>query len=206
MIQWYFNEDRFSTWFRKHRNSPNIPEREFSGCLDPLSRQSICFLPAFLYLLFRTGSPGLADLVCLALSLLLTISKEDSLTGQISPEWNVGLAALGLAWQVCFFLLKGELWRAGEVFPGFLPGFLCLIVYGISGGRGIGGGDIKLLFAGGFFLGSDSMKMLFHVCLAVLLIQSFLRLQGKGGRTFALGPYLAAGIGLVMVIRTGRLC
>lgn len=68
---------------------------------------------------------------------------------------------------------------------------------------GFGGGDIKLLFAGGFFLGWKRMVVgAFLGFLAGGVYGIFLLVSKKKGRRdqFAFGPFLCAGMAAAMVV------
>jgi len=66
------------------------------------------------------------------------------------------------------------------------------LLYLLSKGRAIGGGDIKLMAASGFFLGMEKgiAAAIIGLTLAVLVQGAFLRNRNA---PFALIPYLTAG-------------
>lgn len=127
---------------------------------------------------------------CLMTSALLTLSLIDWRTYEIPPGINGFLFILGVAAAV---LDRGNLLShlAGMV---CVSGFLG-ILYLISRGRAIGGGDIKLMFACGLILG---WKQIILASLLGCIIGSVIhliriRVQGEG-HVLAMGPYLSAGI------------
>lgn len=80
-----------------------------------------------------------------------------------------------------------------------VSGFL-LLLYLITKGRGIGGGDIKLMAAAGLLLGWK------HIILALILgciigsvIHIILMKVSDKGRMLAFGPYLSVGIVISML-------
>lgn len=127
---------------------------------------------------------------CLMTSALLTLSLIDWRTYEIPPGINGFLFILGVAAAV---LDRGNLLShlAGMV---CVSGFLG-ILYLISRGRAIGGGDIKLMFACGLILGWKQIILAFLLgCIIGSVIHLIhIRVQGEG-HVLAMGPYLSAGI------------
>ena len=70
-----------------------------------------------------------------------------------------------------------------------------LIIYLVSKGRGIGGGDVKLMAAAGLLLGWKlALLALMAGCLYGSVIHiARMKISGEG-RVLAMGPYLSAGI------------
>lgn len=129
-------------------------------------------------------------LSCLLLSALLALSIIDWKTFEI-PLWiNLSIALLGAVST----LLHLDRW------PLHVLGFFCVstllwLVYLLTKGRGIGGGDIKLMAAAGLFLGWKLVLTAFLFgCLYASVIQILRMKLTKAGSTFAMGPYLSAGI------------
>ena len=82
----------------------------------------------------------------------------------------------------------------------YLIGFICvsgflLVLFYATKGRGIGGGDIKLMAAAGLFLGWKLCLLAFFFgCLYGSVIHiARMKLSGEG-KVLAMGPYLSAGI------------
>lgn len=74
------------------------------------------------------------------------------------------------------------------------------LIYLITKGRGIGGGDIKLLAVCGLMLGWKLILLAFMLgALAASIIHPLRMLISKSGRVLALGPYLAFGIFVTML-------
>ena len=69
------------------------------------------------------------------------------------------------------------------------------IIYIVSKGRGIGGGDVKLMAAAGLLLGWKlALLALMAGCLYGSVIHiARMKISGEG-RVLAMGPYLSAGI------------
>lgn len=127
---------------------------------------------------------------CLMTSALLTLSLIDWRTYEIPLGINVFLFILGVAAAV---LDRGNLLShlAGMV---CVSGFLG-ILYLISRGRAIGGGDIKLMFACGLILGWKLIILAFLLGCIIGSVIHLVRIRVQGeGHVLAMGPYLSAGI------------
>lgn len=127
---------------------------------------------------------------CLMTSALLTLSLIDWHTYEIPPGINAFLLILGVAAAV---LDRGNLLShlAGMV---CVSGFLG-ILYLISRGRAIGGGDIKLMFACGLILGWKQIILAFLLGCIIGSVIHLIRIRVQGeGHVLAMGPYLSAGI------------
>lgn len=127
---------------------------------------------------------------CLMTSALLTLSLIDWRTYEIPPGINAFLFILGVTAAV---LDRGNLLShlAGMV---CISGFLG-ILYLISRGRAIGGGDIKLMFACGLILGWKQIILAFLLGCIIGSVIHLIRIRVQGeGHVLAMGPYLSAGI------------
>jgi len=75
-----------------------------------------------------------------------------------------------------------------------VSGFL-LILYLVTKGRGIGGGDIKLMAAAGLFLGWKNCILAFIIGCVLGSVIHLIRMKvSNKDHVLAFGPYLAAGI------------
>lgn len=127
-------------------------------------------------------------------SLLFGIAVIDFLSYEIPPVLNGMVACLGFV-KIATDLQHWPLYVAGSL----LGGGIFLMVYLVTGKRGIGGGDIKLMAAAGLVLGvSKIFPALFLGCILAVLVQLPLKWFWKKNSTFALGPYLVVGIGLMV--------
>ena len=136
------------------------------------------------------GMDLLSLIYCLMTSALLTLSLIDWRTYEIPPGINAFLFILGVAAAV---LDRGNLLShlAGMV---CVSGFLG-ILYLISRGRAIGGGDIKLMFACGLILGWKLIILAFLLGCIIGSVIHLVRIRVQGeGHVLAMGPYLSAGI------------
>lgn len=170
-----------------------------SGCKAKISVQYplIEALNGLLWLLvFHVlGFTPLAALSCLLVSALLVLSVIDARTGEIPLGINIFILALGVAATVLG--LPALLSHIIGLFAISLPLYLIWI---ITRGRGIGGGDIKLMAVCGLFLGWKLIVLGFFLgCLAATLIHLALMLCKKAGRALPFGPYLSIGIFLALL-------
>ena len=137
----------------------------------------------------QKGFTAEALVFSLSVPVLLALSVIDLRTKRIPPGYPLFLFVLGLLGL--FFC--GDL-RDRLIGP-FSVGLLLWVVWLLTGGRAVGGGDVKLMAACGLLLGwRDAVTALFLGCLGALLIHPLrMKLSGEG-RVLALGPYLAAGV------------
>lgn len=127
---------------------------------------------------------------CFMASALLVLSIIDWRTYEIPFGINVFLFVLGVVMTI---LDRGNLAE-------HLIGMICVsgllgILYLLTGGRAIGGGDIKLMFACGLILGWKLILLAFFLGCIIGSVVHIIRMSvKKAGRMLAMGPYLSAGI------------
>ena len=127
---------------------------------------------------------------CFMASALLVLSVIDWRTYEIPFCLNVFLFVLGVAAVV---LDRGNLLD-------HLIGMVCVsglleVLYLVSGGRAIGGGDIKLMFDCGLILGWERIILAFLLGCVIGSVVHTVRIKvSKAGRMLAMGPYLSAGV------------
>jgi len=134
-------------------------------------------------------------LICITASTLLVLSVIDFRTYEIPPKINLVLLVLGLI-RMC---LDYQNWHV------YLVGFFCvsgflLLLYLITGGKAIGGGDIKLMAAAGLLLGWRNIILAFFLGCIIGSFLHLLRMKiSHADRVLAMGPYLSAGILLALL-------
>ena len=145
-------------------------------------------------------------LIALMGSALIALSVIDFRTYIIPPGINYFIMSLGLI-NVIYRLLR-YYFLADKNFRTFsnvnislyVIGFFAvsvplLLIYIISGGRAIGGGDIKLMAAGGLLIGWKKIVLaLFIGCLVGSIIHIARMKISKAEHVLAMGPYLSVGI------------
>ena len=129
-------------------------------------------------------------LVCLLISALLVLSIIDFRTYEIPFGINVCIFVLGVV-RVFLHLEQWETYLIGV----FAVSVVLLVIYLVTGGRGIGGGDVKLMAAAGLFLGWQLIIVAFFLGCFYGSVIHILRMKISGeGRVLAMGPYLSLGI------------
>lgn len=134
-------------------------------------------------------------LYCLTASALLVISVIDWRTFEIPASCNLFLLALGV---IFCFIDREHVW---EHLIGLLSvSALLYILWLLSSGRAIGGGDIKLMGAAGLILGWKLILLAFFLGCILGSVIHLLRMKISGAeRVLAMGPYLSAGIFMAAV-------
>lgn len=128
----------------------------------------------------------------LFIGLLIALSVTDIKTMEIPPVYNYAIFALGI---ISIFVTSqiGFVNRIAGALCVSVPLFLIILI--VPGG--FGGGDIKLMFAAGFFMGFQTT--LVSAMIAFILggiygvIVLILRKKGRKDH-FAFGPFLCAGM------------
>lgn len=131
-----------------------------------------------------------ALLYALLASALITLSVIDFRTYEIPAGINLFILTLGLIRIVTDYAD----WLDYAI--GFLlvSGFL-YIVYLVTKGRGIGGGDIKLMAVSGLLLGWKQILLAFVLGCIIGSVIHIARMKISGqGHVLAFGPYLSVGI------------
>lgn len=138
---------------------------------------------------YRLGVTVDAVIISLMCSGLIVLSVVDFRTYEIPFGINIYLGCLGIIRQI----IHGIGW-------GIIPDFLLVssflgVVYIITKGCGIGGGDIKLMAAAGLLLGwQGDIIALMTGCLYGTIIHLLRMKVTKAGHILAMGPYLSAGM------------
>ena len=134
-------------------------------------------------------------LFCICASVLIVISVIDWRTFEIPFGFNIIIGILGI---VRVFLNLAHWYD--YVIGFFVVSGLFLIIYWITKGRGIGGGDIKLMAAAGLLLGWQNilLSLMIGSIAGSVIHLALMKIQGKD-RVLAFGPYLAFGIFISML-------
>ncbi len=134
-------------------------------------------------------------LYCLLTSALLVLGIIDFRTYEIPFGINLFILALGLI----HLALHIDDWLGLGI--GFLAVSVFLyILYLVSKGRAIGGGDIKLMAVCGLMLGWEKIVLGFLIgCILGSVIHVIRMRVSKAGRVLAMGPYLAAGVWIALL-------
>ncbi len=136
-----------------------------------------------------------ALLVACLVSTLLVLSVIDWRIREIPIQTTVFIAVLGVI-QLVLNLSNWADYLLGAV---SVSGVLLLLLLA-SKGRAIGGGDVKLMFGCGLFLGLWPTVFAFIAGCAIGSVVHLIRMKWFGaGRDLAMGPYLAIGVLLALL-------
>ncbi|WP_370777000.1 prepilin peptidase [Anaerobutyricum hallii] len=144
----------------------------------------------WVFVFIVNGMNGMSLVYCFMTSALLTLSVIDWRTFEIPFGINVFLGILGLVAVV----LDKEEWLSHIIGAVCVSVFL-LLLYVLTQGRAIGGGDIKLMAACGLLIGWQRIILAFLLGCILGSIIHIIRMKVRGeGHILAMGPYLAAGV------------
>lgn len=135
-------------------------------------------------------------LFCICTSILIVITVIDERTMEIPFGCNVFIAILGLIRLILDYTHWYE-----YVIGFFAVSLFFLLIVWVTKGRGMGGGDVKLMAAAGLLLGWKSIilaMMIGCVLGSVIHIGKMIFIKKKE-HVLAFGPYLAAGIYLTIL-------
>ena len=163
-------------------------------CKEPISPQYpiVEATNGVLYLLiFAVCGFELESIIyCLMASALLVLSVIDWRTYEIPIGINIFILVLG----ILHIVIDYQNWL-DYVIGFFSISIVLLILFYVSGGRAIGGGDVKLMAAAGVVIGWKLIILAFFIGCIVGSIIHLTRMKLSGAdKVLAMGPYLAVGI------------
>lgn len=139
-------------------------------------------------ILYRSD-PVQALLYCALWSALMVLSVIDWRTFHIPNGLNLFILLLGVA----ALALDRANWPSHVIGMVSVSG-LFLLLHVLTGGAGLGMGDVKLMFGAGLLLGGGRVLLaMLAGSLSGAIIHS-IRMKRGADRKLAFGPYLAAGI------------
>lgn len=146
----------------------------------------------YLLVFWRYGMSVDSLLYCLLFSALIVLSVIDFRTYEIPLGINIFILTLGLIHIVTDL----SLWSS-YVIGFFSVSVPLLLIYLVTKGRGIGGGDVKLMAVAGLLIGwkLNVLGFLLGCILGSVIHICRMKLSGES-HVLAMGPYLAMGIGL----------
>lgn len=146
----------------------------------------------YLLIFWRYGLSVDSLLYCLLFSALIVLSVIDFRTYEIPLGINIFILTLGLIRIVTDL----SHWSA-YVIGFFSVSVPLLLIYLVTKGRGIGGGDVKLMAAAGLLLGwkLNVLGFLLGCILGSVIHVCRMKFSGEN-HVLAMGPYLAMGIAL----------
>ena len=134
-------------------------------------------------------------LYCFLFSALLALSVIDFRTYEIPVGFNYFILALGLIRVATDF----SNWATYAI--GFLAVSTCLyLLYIVSDGRAIGGGDVKLMATCGLLIGWKLIILAFLLgCILGSVIHVIRMRVTNESHVLAMGPYLSMGVALAVL-------
>lgn len=159
----------------------------------------ILYVVVFVFMYQQTTDSLLCCvLYCMLGSALLALSVIDFRTYEIPVGFNLFIGLLGVARIVTDY----ENWLQ-YVIGGVSVSLFLLLLFVVSNGRAIGGGDVKLMAACGLLLGWKSIILAFCIgCLLGGIIHPIrMKIAGEG-RVLAMGPYLSIGVMIAALFGT----
>lgn len=153
-------------------------------------------LNAVMYVIvfLANGFTATSVIYCLFVSALIVLSVIDFRTFEIPEATTRFIAILG----VIQIALDYQNWSK------YVIGFFVIVIpldllWHVSGGQAIGGGDVKLMGAAALLLGYKYIVLAFFVgCIVGSPIHLIRMKVSKEGKVLAMGPYLSIGIVLTM--------
>lgn len=158
-------------------------------------------LLVWLFLYLNIGFTYKFFLYALASLALLGLSVVDLAIYEIPVQFNyfilcMGIIAAVLDWRRWYVYLIGM----------FLVSGIFYLLAWITKGRGMGGGDIKLMAALGLLLGWQKILLVMTLgCILGIVIHGILMIVSKKEHMLAFGPYLSAAGVIVMCYGDGIL-
>lgn len=138
-------------------------------------------------------------LCCALFSALLVLSVIDARTQEIPNGINIFIAVVGAIRFGLSFYFNGFKWDT--LLGPIIFTLLFFLIFLFSEGRAMGGGDIKLMFGIGLFLGAKlTLFGLVAACVVGSVIHLTLMAVKKVGRQLAFGPYLSIGFALSALV------
>ncbi len=133
---------------------------------------------------------------CLCMSALIVIAVIDERTFEIPLGCNIFIAVVGVVRAIMDYTHWYE-----YVIGFFTVSLIFLFIVWITKGRGMGGGDVKLMAAAGLVLGWKGILLAMLVGCVVGPVVHGIRMLAdkKKDHVLAFGPYLAVGIGFTIL-------
>lgn len=144
----------------------------------------------YVFTFFIAGFSVTTVLLCLLFSALLALSLIDFKTYEIP----VGFQCVIFVLAVCRTILDRANWSE-HVIGFFVVSVVLYLMYVISKGAAIGGGDVKLMAVCGLFVGWKLIIFAFLLGCIVGSVVHIIRMKLSGeSHVLAMGPYLSIGV------------
>lgn len=151
-------------------------------------------------LIVRLFGVSVTSLLFAALvSALIVLAVIDERTMEIPLGINIFILIIGIAYTI----IDRSDWVSHLLGAISVSGFLALI-YLITKGRGIGGGDVKMMFTCGLFVGLGNILLALMIgCITGSVIHIIRMKISKKDHVLAMGPYLAFGVLISLLFGEG---
>lgn len=154
------------------------------------------------------GAQPLTIFAQMTFTMLIALSVIDARTHEIPVGFNIFIGIMGVMYTVLDTLgLAGLIGTAGNyvyfnkiALINHLIGMICVflplyIIFIVTKGAAIGGGDLKLMAAAGLLIGWKLILLAAMIGFILGAIIHVIRMKFfNAGRELAMGPYLSAGI------------
>lgn len=163
------------------------------------------FLYVLVFYLCGWNSPyqiSLSIINCLVISALIVLGFIDFRTNTIPIGINIFIAIMGLGTVMIqyFWFGKNTDIVLEHTIGLFVISLFLLLIFYASHGRGVGGGDIKLMAAAGLLLGWELIILAFFIgCVLAAIIHPIRMRISHLNRILAFGPYLSMGIVIALL-------
>ena len=129
-------------------------------------------------------------LYCLMTSVLIVLTMIDERTFEIPLCLNITLAVIGVL--MCMADRENIV---SHLIGAVCVSFILFIIWFLSSGKAIGGGDVKLMVSAGLILGWKLAITAFIIACVLGSVLHLIRMKvSKAEHMLAMGPYLSMGI------------
>lgn len=169
------------------------------SCNEPISIQypfvELLNAAGYVWIFLLSGSVRTKIVSCLFTSILIVISFIDAAIMEIPAGCNILVVGLGI-----FQLIFNRSQWLNYVIGAVCVSGLLLVLYLITRGKGIGGGDIKFMAASGLLLGAVRICIGFFLGCVLATVIHLIRMKlSHADHKLAFGPYLSIGMWIAML-------
>ena len=144
----------------------------------------------YIIVFMANGFNLMSMLYCLMTSTFLIIGMVDERTLEIPVSCNIFLGVLGIPVCVIDFSHLTD-----HIIGFFAISIVLYLLFLLSRGGAIGGGDVKLMAAGGLLLGWKLVTLAFFLGCIIAAFCHVIRMRvSKAERVLAMGPYLCLAL------------
>ncbi len=149
----------------------------------------------YILVFITNGFTYTSIIYCLCTSALIVLSLIDLRTFEIPERINIFILILAI---IKLLIYKQNIKE--YIIGFFIVSILLLIIYLLTKGKGVGGGDVKLMAATGLLIGYKSIILAFVLgCILGSIIHLARMKLTNQENILAFGPYLSIGIYITML-------